>query len=79
VGKFAEHDEENNEAGDPTPELVRVDDLVSEQRYNECADRDDEYTSKTWHITIHSIQQLGTNDGINRRPANACKDVENSN
>jgi hypothetical protein len=29
MGKFAKNDEENNEARDPTPEFICVDDLVS--------------------------------------------------
>ena len=79
VSKLSKDDEEDNEAGNPTPELVCVDNLVSEQRYNECGDRNDQDTSKSWYITVHSVQQLGTDDGINRRPANACKDIEHSN
>ena len=79
AGKLAKNDEEYNEAGNPTPELVRVDDLVSEQRYEECRDGDYENTCEAWHIIVHRVYQLGTNDGVHRRPANARQNVEHSN
>jgi hypothetical protein len=66
VGKLADNDEEDDEAWDPTPELVCVDDLVSEQRYDECGNRNYEHTSKPWHIIVHGMYQLGTDDGVYR-------------
>jgi hypothetical protein len=55
MGKFAKNNEENNEAWDPTPEFIRVDDLVSEQGYNECGNSDDEHTSEARHVSVHRV------------------------
>lgn len=79
MGKLAKNNEEDDKAGNPAPELVRVDDLVSEERYDECGDSNDKDSSEPWYISIHRVNQLGTNDGVHRRPANACENVEHSN
>jgi len=55
MGKFAKNYEENNEAWNPTPEFIRVDDLVSKQGYNESGNGDDEHTSEAWHIIVHCV------------------------
>jgi hypothetical protein len=79
ICKLAKNDKEDDEGGNPTPEFVRVDNFVSEQRYDECCRGDYENTRKAWHVRVHRVYQLGTDDSVNTRPANTCKDVEHSN
>ncbi len=76
VGKLAEYNQEGDEAGDPTPELVGVDDLVAEQRHDECCRRNDDDARKPWHAVVHRIQQLGADNHVDGGPPDARKNVE---
>lgn len=76
MGKFAKDDQEDDEAGDPAPVFVSVDNLVAEQRHKEgrcCYDND---ARVSWDAVVHCIQQLRANDYIDRGPADTSKDVE---
>lgn len=55
MGKFSKNNEENNEAWDPAPEFIRVNDLVSEQGYKECGNSDDEHSGEAWYIIVHRV------------------------
>lgn len=79
MGKLSQDDQKGDEAGNPTPELVSVDDLVAKQCNDEGHRRDDDDARISWNIAVHRIQQLCANNHIDGRPADACKDVEDCN
>lgn len=79
MSEFAENDHENNEGRDPTPELVGVHNLVSEEADEEGANRDDEDTSVARNIIVDGVDQLGAHYAVDRGPSNTGKNVENSN
>lgn len=72
MSKFSEDNKKDDEAWDPGPSLVCMDDLVTEESDQKSACCDDNDPSPTWHITVDSIEQLCPNDDVHGRPANAC-------
>ena len=76
VCEFSEHDQENDEAGYPGPEFVGVHDFVAEHGDKPGAGSDYNYTSIAWDIGVDSIDQLGADNHVHCRPANAGKDIE---
>ena len=74
--EFAQHDEKDDEAGDPGPKFIEMDDLVAEKRDEECACCNDDNTSIARDVVINRIQQLRANDGVHGGPANASQHVE---
>lgn len=76
VGENAEDDEEDDEGGNPGPELVGVNDFVAEERDDECGDGDDDDTCKAGNVAVHGVQELGTDDGIDAGPSEAGENVE---
>lgn len=79
MDEFAKNDQENDEAWDPAPELVCMYNFVSEQRHKEGGGGDDNHAGVAWHIGVHCVEQLRTNDGVYGRPSDARKDVKDGN
>lgn len=79
MGKLSEDDQEGDEARDPAPEFVGMDDLVAKQRHDKGRRRDDDDARISWDIVVHRIQQLCAHNHIDGRPADARKDVEDGN
>ena len=46
-------------------------DLVAEDGDAKCAYCNDDDTSVSWNIMVHSVDQLSADDGVDGRPANA--------
>ena len=78
VSKDAQGDQEDNEGWNPGPELVGMDDLVTEKSDEESAGRNDDDASKAWDTWIHRIDELRSDDDVDRGPANASTQVEDS-
>ena len=76
VRELAQHDEEDDEAGDPGPELVRVHDLVPEEGDEERRRGDDDDARVSGDIRVHGVEQLRADDDVDRRPSDAGEDVE---
>ena len=76
VHEFAEHDQEDDEAGDPTPKLVRVDNLIAEESDEEGCCRNDDNARPSWNVAVYGIEDLSANDDIDGGPSDACEDVE---
>lgn len=79
VSKGAKKDEEHDEAGNPTPELVHMNDLVAEQSDQECAETNDYDSSKRRNVAIDGVDDLGSNNDVRRRPSQTRQSVEDSN
>nr|POE62783.1 hypothetical protein CFP56_03687 [Quercus suber]POE62785.1 hypothetical protein CFP56_03689 [Quercus suber] len=77
VSKDTQDDEKDNGSWDPRPEFVRVYDLVPEKCNEESAERDDQDTSKAGHRGVDCVDELSSNDGVDRGPADTSKNVEN--
>lgn len=76
MGEAAHHDEEHNAGGDPTVELVGVNDLVSGEGDEQGAEGNDEDTSVTGDSSVHSVEKLRANNGVGSRPTDTGNDVE---
>lgn len=76
VGEAAHHDPEHNKGGDPTVELVGMNDLVSGKGDEQGAEGDDEDTGVTGDSSVHSVEELRTDDGVGRRPTDTGNDVK---
>ena len=74
--EFPKDDEEDNETGDPGIHLVHVNNLVSEERDQECACCDDNDACVSRNIRIDSIQKLSSYDDVDSGPSDARKDIE---
>lgn len=79
MGEATEHDEEDDESGDPAPVLVGVHDLVSGKGDEESSKGNDEDTGVTRNIPVDRVEELGTDDGVGSRPTDTGDDVQNSN
>lgn len=79
MSKLAQDDEEDDETGDPRPELVSMHHLVPEQRDEKRAGSDDDDARVPRHVSIHRIDQLSAHNDVDSRPANAGQDVEDRN
>ena len=79
MSKLAQNDHEDDEAGDPRPEFVLVHNLVPEEGNEEGTGGDDDNTSPARHIVVHSMDQLRTDNDIDRRPADASQHIEDGN
>lgn len=71
--------QEDDESGDPAPEFVSVHDFVAEESDDKCAHGDDDNADRTIDIGVYGIDELGTNDAVDTRPANAGEDIEERN
>lgn len=79
MGELAEDDEEDDEAGDPRPELVGVDHLVAKTGNQEGRCRNDDDACISWHVGVDCIDQLRAHDHVDGRPAHAGQAVEDCN
>lgn len=76
--EFAEDNEEDDEAGDPGPVFVHVDDFVAEEGDDERCCRDDDNACVSGNVGIDGIEELGADYHVDGRPAYAGQDVEDS-
>ena len=53
-----------------------MNDLVSEESDEESRDCDDKDTSPARHVSVDSIEELGSNDDIDGGPTNTSEDVK---
>ena len=74
--EFAEHDEEDDEAGDPGPEFVEMHDFVAEEGDEEGRCGDDDDTGVAGDGVVDRVQELGADDDVDGGPADAGEDVE---
>ena len=79
MGEFADHDQEDYEAGDPRVVFVRVHYFVAEKRHQEGCGRDDDDAGPARHIAVDCVYELGADDDVDGRPADARQDVEYGN
>ena len=79
MSEFAQDDEEDDEAGDPGPELVEVYDFVAEEGNEEGGGGNDDDTGIAGDGTVDGMQELGADDDIDGGPADAGEDVEDGN
>ena len=56
-----------------------MNDLVAEEGYQQRANSNDDDAGVAWHIIVDRVNQLGANDRVHSRPAEAGKDVKYSN
>lgn len=75
--KSAQHDEKDNERGNPAPIFVSVDDLVSREGDEEGAESDNEDSSIARNVAVDGVEKLGAHDSVGSRPTDACQDIEN--
>lgn len=78
VSKHAEDNHEDDEGWDPAVELIQVNDLVSSESNEECADGDDQNACKTRNVAVDGIEQLGADNRVGRRPTQAGQDIQKS-
>lgn len=76
MSEGAQHDEENNEGGDPAPVLVGVDNLISSKGDEEGDEGDDEDPGISRDRAVDCVKELSTNDSVCGRPADAGQNIE---
>ena len=76
MGKFANHDEEDDETRDPRPEFVQVHQLVSEHRDEKRGGGNDDDACVAFDVGIDGVEELGAHNHIDRTPADARQDIE---
>lgn len=64
MGEDAEDDHEDDKGGDPRPEFIGVHDFVAEKCHKEGADRNDDDTSETRDIVVHSMDELRADNAV---------------
>ena len=74
--KFAQHDEEDDQTGDPRPGLVLVHHLVAEDGDEPCRRCDYNDTSVARDVVIHGVDQLGAYYDIHGGPAHTSEDIK---
>ena len=79
MNKFPKDDQEDDEAGDPGIPLVGMHNLVSEQGNQEGRGSNNDDSSPARHVSVHSMEKLGSDDHVDRRPTNTSEDVETGN
>ena len=79
MSKLSQHDEKDNKARNPGVHLVRVYNFVPKERDYErrCCNYNDACVSR--YVRVDCIQQLSPYNNVDRRPANAGKDIEKCN
>lgn len=75
MGEQSEDDHEDDEGGNPTVVLVQMDDLVSGESDEKGADGDDQDACISRNVGVHSIEKLGTDDGVGGGPAQTGENV----
>lgn len=71
-----EDDDKDDGGGDPGPELVKMDDLVTEEGNKQRTESNDDNASVAGNIVVDGMNYLGADDRIHCRPAEAGKNVE---
>ena len=79
MGKLAKNDQEDDQAWNPRIALIGVHNLISEKRNKEGCSCDNQNAGPARHVAVHSIEQLGAHDDIDRGPADTSENVENGN
>ena len=74
--EFSQHDQEDDEARYPGPELIHMHHFVAEKSDEERAGSNDDDPGIAWHVGVHSVDQLSTDNDIDGRPADAGKNIE---
>ena len=77
VSEDPEKDDEDDGGGDPRPEFVGVHDFVAECGDAEGADGDDDNADGAFDVAVDCLDELGADDRVDGRPADAGQDVEN--
>ena len=77
--KFAQNDQEDDEARYPAVELIEMDNLVAEERDNKSTGGNDNDASPARNIRIDSVEQLCPNNDIDRGPAQTSQAIEYGN
>jgi hypothetical protein len=76
MSKLPGDDNEHNEAWDPTDHFVIMHNLVPKQGDNEGAGSNENDSGPSWYIRVDGMDQLGSDDDIDCRPAEACQATE---
>ena len=79
MGKLAKNDQEDDEAWNPRIALIGVHKLISKKRNKEGCNCDNQNASPARHVAVHSIEQLGAHNDIDRGPADTSEDIEKGN
>lgn len=79
MGELAKDDEEDDERRDPAVEFVVMNHFVAEKGNDESCSGDDDDACDSRKIIIYGVEELRANYNVNRRPPNACEDVEDGN
>ncbi len=77
--ELAEYDQEDDQTGDPRPELVVVHDLVAKDSDEPCRRRDYDNAGIARNVGIDGVDQLSADYNIHGRPAHTSEAVENCN
>jgi len=76
MGKLAKNNQEDDQAWDPRIALIGVHNLIPEKRNEEGCNCDDQNAGPARHVAIHSIEQLGAHNDIDRGPADTSENIE---
>ena len=76
VREFAQYDEEDDQTGDPRPELVVMHDFVAEDGDEPRRRCDYDDASIARNVVVDRVDQLGANYDIHSGPAHTSEDVE---
>lgn len=71
AGEFPEHDEEDDETGDPAVEFVGVHNFIAEESNEEGASCDNNDAAPTGDVAVDCVQDLSAYDDVDGGPADA--------
>ena len=76
VREFAQYDQEDDQTGDPRPELVVMHHFVAEDGDEPCRRCNYDDAGIARNVGVDRVDQLGANYDIHSGPAHTSEDVE---
>lgn len=77
MSKLPKNDEKHDKAWEPADHFVVVYNLVPKQGDDEGAHGKNDDPCPAWYIWVDSMDELGSNNYIDRGPAEQCETTEN--
>ena len=74
--ELAEHDQEDDQTGDPRVEFVKMYNFITEDGDDPCRRRDDDDARITRHVGVDGVDQLGADYDVHGGPAHTGEDIE---
>ena len=76
VRELAQYDQEDDQTGDPRPELVSMYNFIPEHGDDPCRRRDDDDARIARNVGVDGVDQLGADYDVHGGPAHTGEDIE---